>query len=984
MEDTSKISRSATALAEEAMLKLWAKEKTFEKSLKLRERAPHFSFYDGPPFANGLPHYGHVVPSTIKDAIARYKTMRGYYVPRVAGWDTHGLPVEYDVEKQLGLSGKKQILEMGVDKFNRACRDSVFLYKSEFEDFIRRLGRWVDLDNAYATLDDSYIESVWWVFAEIYKKGLVYKGFRSMPYCPRCATPLSNFELNQGYQDDVEDPSVFATFPLAKNPEVKLLAWTTTPWTLPANAALAVDAKADYAYAQLKEDGSALVLAKKRLDLLDLRKNDYRVIKTVKGKELVGLKYQPLYPLPKNRKFTPQQTEKVWHIYADENVSLEDGTGILHVAPRYGETDLTLGLKENLPLLESVDGNGLMIQPKEVEGQFFKKADEHIIAELTKAGRIFAAETAKHTYPFCWRCDTPLMYFATPSWFVKVTAIRDDLVKNNQKINWVPKHIRDGRVGNWLADARDWGISRSRFWGSPLPGWLCDKEHVTAVSSIDELKEKAIKLPKELDLHRPGIDKIELKCDECGEPAKRIEEVFDCWFESGAMPYASIHYPFENQEEFKKSFPAEFISEGLDQTRGWFYTLHVLGTALFNERVYQNVVCHGIVVAGDGKKLSKRLNNYPPLDEVFNTYGSDVLRLFMLNSPVVAGEEVRFSAEHLRDTQRNVFMTLQNSFNFFKTYADVDNWHPKGTTLRLKGRTLRDGIEEPKINNLLDKWVLARLNQTIFEVTAGADSYQINKATRPIIELLEDLSNWYIRRSRRRFWKSENDKDKNQAYTTLHYALTIISQLLAPWAPFIADELWRELTKDTKRPQSVHLSDWPTPAKEPDNASLKLLEDMQKVRDLVINEGLSQRAAAGIKVRQPLASVTINLEVNNRKELDPIIAEELNVKNVKWVKSGKKVKVDTKITPDLKAEGVMRELVRHIQNARKKAGLNVDHRMKLRVESNSKEVNEAIKLFKETIFAETLATGDLDCEGDYNEAVKVEGREVTIRLSRVE
>src|SRR3989344_6606901 len=956
----NKVKKSATALAEEAMLKLWAKEKIFEKSLKLRQKAPYFSFYDGPPFANGLPHYGHVVPSTIKDAIARYKTMRGYYVPRVAGWDTHGLPVEYDVEKQLGLSGKKQILKRGDDKFNRACRDSVFLYKSEFEDFIRRLGRWVDLDNAYATLDDSYIESVWWVFAEIYKKGLVYKGFRSMPYCPRCATPLSNFELNQGYQDDVEDPSVFATFPLAKNPEVKLLAWTTTPWTLPANAALAVDAKADYAYAQLKEDGSALVLAKKRLDLLDLRKNDYRVIKTVKGKELVGLKYQPLYPLPKNRKFTPQQ-------------------------------------KENLPLLESVDGNGLMIQPKEVEGQFFKKADEHIIAELTKAGRIFAAETAKHTYPFCWRCDTPLMYFATPSWFVKVTAIRDDLVKNNQKINWVPKHIRDGRFGNWLADARDWGISRSRFWGSPLPVWLCDKEHITAVSSIDELKEKAIKLPKELDLHRPGIDKIELKCDECGEPAKRIEEVFDCWFESGAMPYASIHYPFENQEEFKKSFPAEFISEGLDQTRGWFYTLHVLGTALFNERVYQNVVCHGIVVAGDGKKLSKRLNNYPPLDEVFNTYGSDVLRLFMLNSPVVAGEEVRFSAEHLRDTQRNVFMTLQNSFNFFKTYADVDNWHPKGTTLRLKGRTLRDGIEEPKTNNLLDKWVLARLNQTIFEVTAGADSYQINKATRPIIELLEDLSNWYIRRSRRRFWKSENDKDKNQAYTTLHYALTIISQLLAPWAPFIADELWRELTGDTTQPQSVHLSDWPTPAKEPDNASLKLLEDMIATRE-IITSGLSQRAEAGIKVRQPLPAMTYWRTRPLASEFELLIKDEVNVKSVTSEKgyetdeSGAKkelstfaasvlttkVKVDTKLTPKLKNEGVMREIVRHVQNARKKAGLNVDDRIQLRLETDSKEVNGAIKQFKNTIFAETLATGDLDGEGGYQETVKVEGQEVKI------
>ena len=967
-------------MAEEAMLKLWAKEKTFEKSLKLRERAPHFSFYDGPPFANGLPHYGHVVPSTIKDAIARYKTMRGYYVPRVAGWDTHGLPVEYDVEKQLGLSGKKQILEMGVDKFNQACRDSVFRYKGEFENFIRRLGRWVDLDNAYATLDDSYIESVWWVFAEIYKKGLVYKGFRSMPYCPRCATPLSNFELNQGYQDDVEDPSVFATFPLKDNPKIKLLAWTTTPWTLPANAALAIDAKADYAYAELKADGSQLVLAKKRLDLLDLRKSEYKVLKTLKGKQLAGLKYEPLYPLPKNHKFTPEQLDKVWRIYTDESVSLEDGTGILHVAPRYGETDLALGLKEKLPLLESVDSNGLMVEPKSVAGQFFKKADEHIIAELTKTGRIFAAESGfKHTYPFCWRCDTPLMYFATPNWLIKVTAIRDELVKNNQKINWVPKHIRDGRFGNWLADARDWGISRNRFWGSPLPVWLCDKEHVTVVGSLEELKARAVSWPKELDLHRPGIDKIKLKCDECGEPAQRVEEVFDCWFESGSMPYASVHYPFENQEEFKKGFPAEFISEGLDQTRGWFYTLHVLGTALFNCETYKNVVCHGIVVAGDGKKLSKRLKNYPPLDEVFNTYGSDILRFFMLNSPVVVGEEVRFSADHLRDTQRNVFMTLQNSFGFFKTYADVDKWAPKS-------------LEEPKADNVLDKWILARLNQTISEVTAGADKYQVNKATRPIVGLLEDLSNWYIRRSRRRFWKSENDKDKNQAYSTLHYVLVRICQLMAPWAPFISDQLWRQLTKDTKASKSVHLSDWPSFAKategkpsvnKPDNASTELLDNMQKVRDFVINDGLSQRAAAGIKVRQPLASVSVNLDLSDREEFEQIIAEELNVKKVRWVKSGKRVKVDTKLTIELKSEGVMRELVRHVQNARKNAGLNVDDRIKLRLETDDGAILDAIEQFKDTIFTEALATSELDGEGDHTETVKVEGKELNIGLSKI-
>ncbi len=964
----SGVKKSATALAEEEMLKIWAKEKTFELSLRNRKGSKYFSFYDGPPFANGQPHYGHVVPSTIKDAIARYKTMQGYFVPRVAGWDTHGLPVEYDVEKQLGLSGKKQILQMGVDKFNQACRQSVFRYKGEFEDFISRLGRWVDLDNAYATLDDDYIESVWWVFAEIYKKGLVYKSFRSMPYCPRCATPLSNFELNQGYQDDIEDPSVYATFPLVNDPKVKLLAWTTTPWTLPANAALAVDEEADYAYAQLKSDGSSLILAKKRLELLDLRKSEYKVLKTVKGKELIGLKYQPLYELPKAHKFKPQQLDKVWQVYGDNSVSLEDGTGILHVAPRYGEADLNLGLREHLPLLESVDGNGMMFQPKSVEGLFFKKADEHIIAELTRKNRIFAAEKFRHTYPFCWRCDTPLMYFATPSWFVKVTAITDNLVKNNQRINWVPKHIKDGRFGNWLADARDWGISRNRFWGSPLPVWLCDKEHITVVGSLDELRAKAINLARDLDLHRPGIDKIELKCDECGGSARRIEEVFDCWFESGAMPYASIHYPFENRAEFEQEFPADFISEGLDQTRGWFYTLHVLATALFNQPSYQNVVCHGIVVAGDGKKLSKRLRNYPPLEEVFNTYGSDILRFFMLNSPVVVGEEVRFSVEHLRDTQRNIFMTLQNSFNFFKTYSQVDKWQPPG-------------LDKPEVSNLLDKWILARLEQATLEVTMGADKYQLNKALRPLVDLLEGLSNWYIRRSRRRFWKSENDQDKQQAYATLHYVLVRTAQLMAPWAPFMSDRLWRQLTKGMKVAASVHLSDWPS-VNKPNNASLKLLEDMKKVREVVINEGLSQRAAAGIKVRQPLMSATANLDLDNREDFTQIIADELNVKEVKWAKSGKAVKVDTKITPELASEGTARELVRYIQNARKNAELNVQDRINLKLEAKDKSITDAILRHKADIFTETLAASELRGEGTYNETVKVEGKEVKISLNK--
>jgi isoleucyl-tRNA synthetase len=968
MKETKK---SAVALAEEQMLEVWAKERTFQKSLEIRRGRPYFSFYDGPPFANGLPHYGHVVPSTIKDAVARYKTMRGFYVPRVAGWDTHGLPVEYEVEKQLALSGKRQILELGVDKFNDACRASVFRYRKELEDFIGRLGRWVDLENAYATLNDEYIESVWWVFAEIYKKGLVYRGFRSMPYCPRCATPLSNFELNQGYQDNIEDPSVFALFPLKADPKTKLLAWTTTPWTLPANAALAVKADADYAYVKLASDASMLILAKERLDVLDLRKQDYSVLKTVKGQELQGLRYLPPYQLPDNHSFTKEQLTNAWKVFATDYVKVEEGTGVVHTGTPYGEVDLELILKENLPLIESVDRFGKITDViPGLKGVFFKEADDHIIAELSRKERVFAAERFRHTYPFCWRCDTPLMYFATPNWLVKVTDLIDELLKNNQQINWVPKHIKDGRFGNWLADARDWGVSRNRFWGSPLPVWQCADDHFTVVGSLTELKQKAIKVPEKLDLHRPGIDEVKLKCDNCGKRAKRVEEVFDCWFESGAMPYASIHYPFDSRNEFKQAFPAEFISEGLDQTRGWFYTLHVLATALFNQPAYKNVISHGIVVAADGKKLSKRLRNYPPLEQVFDNYGADVLRFFILNSPVVAGEEVRFSADHLRDTQRNIFMTLQNSFSFFKTYSKLDNWQAKA-------------LKEPNSNHLLDQWILARLNQTIAEVTDGAEKYQLHKATRPLVELVDDLSNWYIRRSRRRFWKSQNDGDKQMAYATLHYVLARICQMLAPWSPFVSDRLWREIMMGAGEAESVHLSDWPSVNKQ-DSTSIKLLKEMRQVRQLIA-DGLAQRAEAKVKVRQPLTHCILTSDIESPGRFSDIVAEELNVKTVDWSRGTSAVKLATEVTPELKAEGVARNIVRLIQSTRKKAGFNVEDRIQLRISSPSGEIIDAINRFKDMISAETLTTGELSetKQPEHSESVKLDGQDITIAVKRV-
>ena len=965
MSDSKK---SATALTEGKILAAWKKENTFAKSVERRAGNDYFAFNDGPPFANGLPHFGHSLVTAIKDSMLRYKTMCGYYVPRRNGWDAHGLPVEYDVEKEFGVSGKKQILDLGLEKFNAACRESIFRYKAEWEDFLARIGRWSDYENYYATVDTDYTESVWWVLKQIHDKGLLYRGLKSTPYCPRCETPLSNFELNEGYRDNVPDPSVFVLFPLKGDPHTKLLAWTTTPWTLPANAALAVDPKADYAYVKLKSEASELILAKSRLSELELRKHDYSVSKTVKGKELVGLRYDSLYPLPRD-KFSAEQSKNVHQVFTDENVSLEDGTGILHVAPRYGETDLELGLKENLPLIESVNASGqLIFGPKDAVGLFFKEADRHIIADLTRRSRIFAAETAEHTYPFCWRCDTPLMYFASSSWFIEVSKIRNKLVKTAEDINWVPAHIKTGRFGKWLEGARDWAISRNRYWGAPMPIWqnVNDEDDYIIVGSVDELKQLAGTGIKVDDLHRPFIDQITFQ--KGGKTYQRVEAVLDCWFESGSMPVAQWHYPFENKELFEKTFPADFITEAIDQTRLWFYVQHVIATILFDSPAFKQVVVTGFMMAADGQKLSKRLRNYPPVEEVFDDEGADALRLYLLSSTQATetADYIRFDRSAMTDMKRNVLDTLQNSFRFFKTYADVDGWKPKK-------------LEAPNSNNILDQWIISRLSETVKASTKSADNYKIAHSILPVFELIDDLSNWYIRRSRRRFWKSENDKDKEQAYATLHYVLSRICQLLAPWAPFISDEIWRELTKDLqggslqKRSESVHLTDWPSP----DKASTKALEDMKSVR-VYIAEGLALRAEKGIKVRQPLNSISVPKVGNIYRE---IVAEELNVKEVKWSK-GKTVSLDTKITPELKTEGLMREVIRHIQSARKKAGLKVDDRIHLRIESDSKEVNGAVEKFKDTIFAETLSTAELSGKAEYTENAKVEDQEITISFSR--
>jgi isoleucyl-tRNA synthetase len=941
--------KSQFAKTEEAMLSLWEKEKTFEKSVEQRKGNKTFSFYDGPPFANGLPHFGHSLVTSIKDSTLRYKTMQGYYVPRRNGWDCHGLPVEFAIEKEFGISGKKQITELGIDKFNAACRDSIFKYKSEWERLLKRLGRWSEYDNYYATVDKNYTESVWWALSQIHQKGLLYKGYKSTPYCPRCETPLSNFEVNDGYKDNVPDPSLFVKFKLVDE-DAYMLGWTTTPWSLPGNAAIAVNPNEQYVYVELTdEEGQkeVLIVAQKRLVALKDEKA-YTILKQVNGTDLLGKSYEPLFKL--DEVATREGYQNLYKIWPAEFVSVEDGTGVLHVAPAFGEDDLSLGQANNIPVLSTVDRSGKLVGGigfDDVDGKFFKGSDRPIIDYLTKKGMVFAAETIEHTYPFCWRCETPLMYYAITSWFIRVSEIRGQLTKTAESINWTPANIKFGRFGKWLEGARDWSISRNRYWGAPLPVWVNEKDEndYIVVGSLDELKELAGEKAELEDLHRPFIDEVVFEKD--GKTYRRTEEVLDCWFESGCMSLGQQHYPFENKEIFADTFPADFIIEGLDQTRLWFYVQHVVATILFNKPAFRNVIVNGMIMAGDGQKLSKRLKNYPPIEDVFENEGADSLRLYLLANTQVtqAADYMRFNRDGMKDLNRNVLGTLQNSFRFFKMYVDIDDWQP---TKRLV---------EPTSSSVLDAWMLSRLNQTIIEVTKHADNYKLAHAINPIFELVDEMSNWFIRRSRRRFWKSENDVDKKQAYAVLHYTLTRLTQLLAPWAPFISDDLWRQLTKGMDEPSSVHLSDWPKPG----GVDAVTLERMTYVREL-INEGLSQRANAGIKVRQPLQCLDIKgapeFFDSIEAEYLSIMQDELNVKVVSFSSQHepRDVTLDTKITPELRREGMMREVVRNVQSARKQAGLNVDDRIELSLSTTDDELRKAITEHQAVIVAETLAT----------------------------
>jgi len=842
---------------EEEILDFWSKQKIFEKSLSQRKGAKEYSFYDGPPFATGLPHYGHLLAGTIKDIVPRYHTMRGHYVERRFGWDCHGLPVEYEVEQDLKVSGKRQIEELGVDVFNESCRSIVLRYTKEWRTVVMRMGRWVDFDHDYKTMDPNFMESIWWVFKSLWDRDLIYEGQKILPYCPRCSTPLSNFETNQGYKD-VADPAITIRFQVRGQTNTFILAWTTTPWTLPSNMALAVGN--DITYVRVVDKGTTYYLAKARMPAYYKKPEDYESATELPGTELVGLEYEPLFPY-----FADRRSKGAFKVFAADFVSTEDGTGVVHIAPGFGEDDCRLGRENNIPAECPIDAEGrFTADVVDYAGRAVKETDQDIIRRLKKEGALVHQATINHSYPHCWRCDTPLIYKAVSTWFVKVEQIRDRIMAANSTTHWVPEHLRDGRFGKWLDQARDWAISRNRYWGSPLPIWRSgDGKEVVCVGSIAELEK--LSGHKVTDLHKHFVDKITIPSAQGRGELRRVTEVLDCWFESGSMPYAQAHYPFENREKFERNFPADFIAEGLDQTRGWFYTLMVLSTALFDKPAFKNVVVNGLVLAEDGRKMSKRLKNYPDPSYVINTYGADALRLYLIYSPVVKAEDLRFSEAGVKQIMRDLLIPLWNAYSFFVTYANTDGWTPEKATGK-------------KSTNMLDRWILSSLESLLHEVVGAMDTYDLQRAVRPFVRFIEDLTNWYIRRSRRRFWKSLDDEDKAQAYETLWYVLLEWSKVAAPFVPFISDAVYRNLrTQDM--PESVHLCDFPI-----DHGRYRdgILEEQMAAAMTTVSLGRLLRSKHDLKVRQPLAAMHIISRdpavLEKLKGVKDIILDELNVK----------------------------------------------------------------------------------------------------------
>lgn len=846
---------------EEEILRLWEACGTFKKSLEIRESAKEFVFYDGPPFATGLPHYGHLLAGTIKDIIPRYQAMRGHYVSRRFGWDCHGLPIEALAQEALGLAGAPAIAEAGVDVFNEQCRSMVTKYVEEWEKTVTRMGRWVDFENDYKTMDKTFMETIWWVFSQLWEQGRIYKAHRIMPYSWALNTPLSNFEAGRNYQD-VQDPAITVRVKLLdfEFENASALIWTTTPWTLPGNLGICAGANIEYVALKDKETHQVFVLAEARVAAYYKSDEEYEVLKRYKGSELKGLRYEPIFDF-----FA--ENPNSFQILNDDYVSTEDGTGIVHLAPAYGEDDYRVCREANIPLVDPLDEDCKFThQVPDYAGLFCKDADKAIIKALKHAGKLIHQTTIQHSYPFCERTDTPLIYRAIDAWYVRVEDLRERMLKNNAAVHWTPDYVGDKRFANWLADAKDWNISRNRFWGSCIPVWVNvdDKDDMICVSSIDQLEElSGVRVD---DLHKHFVDEVIIEKD--GKTYKRTPEVLDCWFESGAMPYAQNHYPFDNKDHFEANFPADFIAEGLDQTRGWFYTLMVLSTALFDKPAFKNVVVNGLVLAEDGLKMSKRLKNYPDPIHVINEYGADALRLYMIYSPVVRAESLRFSEEGVKHALRHLLLPWWNSYSFFVTYANIDGWSPEQA---VEGR-----------DNLMDRWIqssLARLEQ---QVTEAMDRYDLQASVRPFVQFIDDLTNWYIRRSRRRFWKSDDDSDKMQAYATLYNVLLGLSKIAAPFTPFISETIYQNLKTDAM-PESVHLCDFPTAA---DAKRDTVLEDQMAVVMKAVELGRALRAEYKLKNRQPLSKMYVVCDdeklLANIQELESIIADELNVKAVEF------------------------------------------------------------------------------------------------------
>ena len=849
---------------EQKIEKFWADNMIFEKSIELRQHSPEFTFYDGPPTANGKPHIGHVLTRVIKDMIPRYKTMKGYKVPRKAGWDTHGLPVELEVEKMLGLDGKDQIEAYGMEPFIQHCKDSVWKYKGMWEEFSDAVGFWADMEHPYVTYDNNYIESEWWALKQIWDKKLLYKGYKIVPYCPRCGTPLSSHEVAQGYKD-VKERSAIARFKV-KGEDAYILAWTTTPWTLPSNVALCVNPDETYIKVKMKEEDYVYYLAQALADTV-LGEGTYDVLETYKGTDLEYKEYEALYPV--------ETKKKAYYVVCDSYVTMTDGTGVVHIAPAFGEDDSKVGRKYDLPFLQMVDENGMMTKETKWAGHScIKRVDlegengvsPEVIKDLKERGLLFSAPNFEHSYPHCWRCDTPLIYYARESWFIKMTAVKDDLIRNNNTVNWIPESIGKGRFGNWLENIQDWGISRNRYWGTPLNVWECECGCQHAIGSIAELKSMSDNCPDDIELHRPFIDAVTIKCPECGKEMHRVPEVIDCWFDSGSMPFAQHHYPFENEKLFKEQYPADFISEAVDQTRGWFYSLMAISTLLFNQSPFRNVIVLGHVQDENGQKMSKSKGNAVDPMEALREYGADAIRWYFYSNSAPWLPN-RFHKKAVLEGRSKFMGTLYNTYAFYVLYAEIDQFDPMKYTL-----------DYGKLS-VMDKWLLSKLNSTVKAVDANLAAYKIPETAKVLQEFVDDMSNWYVRRSRERFWAKGMEQDKINAYMTLYTALVTICKAAAPMIPFMTEEIYRNIVVnvDKNAPESIHFCDFPEVNEE--WIDTKLEEDMDHVLQIVV-QGRACRNTANIKNRQPIGKMYVKAAFELSDFYKDIIADELNVKEV--------------------------------------------------------------------------------------------------------